>query len=149
MPLNIQDLSIQSSDITPHETIDRRFVADGENAIPALEITGVPANAQELAIIVHDPDAPLPQGFTHLTLYGIAAKDQQLDVANARFGPHGGGEPAYTGPEPPFGHGRHHYYFWVYALDTKVDGAPSREEFLERYAGNIVEQNRFVAHYER
>jgi phosphatidylethanolamine-binding protein (PEBP) family uncharacterized protein len=25
---------------------------------------------------------------------------------------------------PPEGHGRHHYYFWLYALDTEIDAAP-------------------------
>ena len=46
------------------------------------------------------------------------------------------------------GHGEHHYYFWVYALDTTVEGTPTREEFLQKYAGNIIEQNRIVGIYE-
>jgi len=54
----------------------------------------------------------------------------------------------YYGPQPPAGHGEHHYYFWVYALDTKVEGTPNREEFLQKYAGNIIEQNRIVGIYQ-
>ena len=53
------------------------------------------------------------------------------------------------GPQPPEGHGLHHYYFWIYALDTKVIGEPSREEFLEKYADNIIEQNRIIGTYQR
>jgi phosphatidylethanolamine-binding protein (PEBP) family uncharacterized protein len=53
----------------------------------------------------------------------------------------------YYGPQPPPGHGDHHYYFWVYALDTNVEGTPTREEFLQKYAGNIIEQNRIVGIY--
>ncbi|TGV86592.1 YbhB/YbcL family Raf kinase inhibitor-like protein, partial [Mesorhizobium sp. M2D.F.Ca.ET.145.01.1.1] len=33
-------------------------------------------------------------------------------------------------------------------LDTHVEGSPTREEFLQKYAGNIIEQNRIVGIYE-
>ncbi len=65
-----------------------------------------------------------------------------------RVAPNGAGYAFYYGPQPPAGHGPHHYYFWVYALDTKVEGMPSREEFLQKYAGNIIEQNRIVGIYQ-
>lgn len=149
MPLNIQDLKISSPDIEPLSKIDPKYVADGGNVIPRLHLEGIPAEAVELVIIVHDPDAPLPQGFTHLTAYGIKPEAQMVDFEAARSGPHGGGAPGYTGPEPPFGHGIHHYYFWVYAVNRKVEGTPTREEFLATFADSIVEQNRFVALYER
>lgn len=57
------------------------------------------------------------------------------------------GKAEYVGPFPPAGHGTHHYYFWVYALSRAVEGAPSREQFLAEYAGDIIEQARFVATY--
>lgn len=149
MPLNIQNLAIASDDIEPLNRIGKKHAAEGENLPPALTITGVPPEAKELAVVVHDPDAPLPFGFTHWTLYGIPAKDQTLDPSSARIGPNGGGFTSYTGMEPPTAHGRHHYYFWVYALDREIDGEPTREEFLDQYAENIIEQNRLVAHYDR
>lgn len=65
-----------------------------------------------------------------------------------RVGPNGAGQPGHYGPQPPDGHGPHHDYFWVYALNTQVDGAPIREQFLERYKDNIIEQNRVVGIYE-
>ncbi len=43
----------------------------------------------------------------------------------------------------------HHYYTWVYALDTRVDGEPSREDFLARYGDHVLEQNRLVATFAR
>ena len=43
----------------------------GDNVSPALEWTGVPAGAAELAIIMQDPDAPLPRPVTHLIAYGV------------------------------------------------------------------------------
>jgi Raf kinase inhibitor-like YbhB/YbcL family protein len=145
------NLKISSPHIEPLKPIAAQHAADSGNVVPGLEISGAPEGTKELAVILHDPDAPLPNGFTHLTIYGIAPSTTILtaDQPAGRIGPHGGGQNAYTGPEPPFGHGVHHYYFWVYALDTAVEGEPSREEFLTRYAGNIIEQARFVATYRR
>jgi Raf kinase inhibitor-like YbhB/YbcL family protein len=150
MPLNIRDLAISSPDIPAFSTISTTYVVDGDNKTPTIDIAGVPSDAVELAVIMHDPDAPLPHGFTHWTLYNIPASTTRIDAANvASFttGPNTMGEAAWTGPQPPPGHGQHHYYFWVYALDTPVTKPVSREEFLSAYAGNILEQNRFVAHF--
>ena len=151
MALNIRDLAIFSPDITSGGAIDPRFSADGGNEIPHLEVSGVPSDAVELALIVNDPDAPLPHGFTHWTVFNLPAQDGLIDaevLSAATIGKNGIGETAYSGPQPPPGHGVHHYYFWVYALDTKVEGTPNREEFFERYGANIVEQNRFVATFQ-
>ena len=149
--LNVQDLTIESSDFAPGGAMDPRFCADGGSTLPRLRISGVPHNAVELALICHDPDAPLPQGFTHLTLYGIPPETTEIGpdtVGGFREGPNDAGSTGYSGPQPPAGHGVHHYYFWVYALDTAVDGTPAREEFLERYADHIVEQNRVIGTFE-
>ena len=34
------------------------------------------------------------------------------------------GSPGYGGPMPPPGHGVHHYFFWLLALDANVDLEP-------------------------
>lgn len=145
MPLNIKDLSINSPDITTGERIPDAYAGHHGNGGPALAVHGVPDGAVELAVIMHDPDAPLPHGFTHWVLYGLCPQEGQVN--GARSGPNSLGEKAYSGPQPPPGHGVHHYYFWVYALDRVVSGEPTREDFLAEYAENIIEQNRFVATY--
>ncbi|MBW4474508.1 MAG: hypothetical protein KME45_29650 [Stenomitos rutilans HA7619-LM2] len=33
--------------------------------------SGLPVEAQQLALICHSTDAPLPRGFTHWSVYGI------------------------------------------------------------------------------
>lgn len=151
MGLNIQDLAIASPEIECCAPIDARFAADTGNETPKLEISGVPADAVELAVILHDPDAPLPHGFTHWTVYGIDPATSELGGGSnvGRVGPNTIGEAAYGGPQPPHGHGQHHYYFWVYALNREVVGEPSREEFLASYADAILEQNRFVGTFQR
>jgi Raf kinase inhibitor-like YbhB/YbcL family protein len=149
--LNIKDLTISSPDLSQGERLDSRFSQDGDNITPRLRIQGVPSGALELAIVCHDPDAPLPHGFTHWVLYGIPSSAIDLGAepdATFRPGPNGAGSLGYIGPQPPAGHGIHHYYFWVYALNMHVKGTPSREEFLQTYADNILEQNRIVALYE-
>ena len=153
MALNIADLTITSPVFGNLEPMPQRTTQYGENVQPPLRVEGVPNGAVELAIICHDPDAPLPWGFTHWTLYGIPADTTDLPEGEAdahfRPGPTDKGIDAYVGPRPPAGHGQHHYYFWVYALDRPVDGTPSRREFLDGYADAIIEQNRTVGIYER
>jgi Raf kinase inhibitor-like YbhB/YbcL family protein len=150
--LNIQDLKISSPAFADGDRLADAYAHDRDNTPPGLKITGVPDGTQELAIICHDPDAPLPFGFTHWTLYGVPVDTTDVGAdADEKFkpGPNDFGEQGYGGPQPPDGHGPHRYYFWVYALDTRVSGTPSRKEFLEQYGDNIVEQNRVVGVYER
>lgn len=152
MPLNIKELSIESPDFKAGEFLNDRHAQGSGNVVPRLIIRGTPAEAVELAVVCHDPDAPLPHGFTHWTLYGIPASTTDLTQtpdASFRAGPNGVGSPGYIGPQPPADHGIHHYYFWVYALDTHVDGTPSYGEFLRIYGENIVEQNRIVGLYQQ
>ncbi|TVP68162.1 MAG: YbhB/YbcL family Raf kinase inhibitor-like protein [Nitriliruptor sp.] len=152
MGLNIQDLAISSREFAPGGPLEDRHANDRENEAPSLLIDGVPDDAVELAIICHDPDAPLPDGFTHWTLYGIPADATELPAdadRHYRPGPNDFGSTGYGGPQPPDGHGVHHYYFWVYALSRPVEGTPSRREFLDAYADAIVEQNRVIGTYER
>lgn len=147
MGLNIADLAITSDDIQAGERIPDRFAADHGNQVPTLRVSGVPADAVELAVVMHDPDAPLPHGFTHWTVYGLPAKDGEIDPSSARTGPNTLGDAQWSGPQPPSGHGQHHYYFWVFALSEAVQGEPGREEFLAAYSEKFLEQNRFVATY--
>ena len=153
MGLNIKDLAVSSPAFSNDGRMDDKFAHHRDNVQPPLAISGVPAGTAELAVICHDPDAPLPDGFTHWTLYGVAPDANEIgeDAGDGTWlaGPNDFGETGWGGPEPPPGHGPHHYYFWVYALDTHVEGTPSRREFLDRYGDNIVEQNRVVGVYER
>jgi Raf kinase inhibitor-like YbhB/YbcL family protein len=146
MPLFIDKLAIGSADFEPLGRIPDRFSADGGNDLPALEFSGAPDGTVEFALICHDPDAPLANGFTHLVVYGIPADATSLDLnaPGVRGASNGTGQTVWHGPQPPAGHGIHHYYFWLYALNTSVVGSPTREEFLAAYADSIIEQARTV-----
>lgn len=152
MATRIRNLVISSPAFDNDTEMDPRFSYSGGNIQPRFEIAGVPEGAAELAIICHDPDAPLPRGFTHWLLYGLPSGTTTIaeDEGDVSFRPgrNGFGEDGYGGPRPPKGHGLHHYYFWVYALSSAVEGTPSREEFLRDYSDLVVEQNRIVGTYE-
>lgn len=149
MALSIADLAISSDDFAPGERIPERLSADGGNETPRLTVSGVPEGAVELALIVHDPDAPLANGFTHWVVYGLPAVDGPIDESAGRAAPNGTGQPGWFGPQPPAGHGEHHYYAWVYALSAPVEGTPTREEFLASAQPTILEQARLVGSFSR
>jgi len=151
--LNVADLAVSSSAFEPHAEIPARHRADGENVAPPLHWTGVPAGTQSFALVMHDPDAPLVDGFTHWVAYGIPADASGLPEGggDAIAGVHSRGESGYTGPAPPPGHGLHHYYFWIYALDVDPGLEPGldRRELVARIEDHVIEQARVVGTFER
>ena len=69
--LNVADLKLTSRAFKHHERIPDRHTGDGEDVSPELQWTGVPDGTKAFAVVVHDPDAPLVDGFTHWVAYGI------------------------------------------------------------------------------
>ncbi len=154
MALNINDLRIASPAFSSLDRIPKHYTALGDNVSPPLEWSGLPPKTQQLALICHDPDAPLPYGFTHWVLYGIPPTVSQLaEASDSKFieGMNSSDKPGYTGPMPPEGHGLHHYYFWLYALDTELDLKPGLncQQLLDAIANHVIEQARLVGVYER
>ncbi|WP_105565835.1 YbhB/YbcL family Raf kinase inhibitor-like protein [Microbacterium halophytorum] len=142
-------ITVTTPDFADRTRMPDRFAAEHEDVAPVIEVSGVPAETVELALICHDPDAPIPHGWTHWTVFGIAPDQATLTAASGREGVTTKGEAGYSGPLPPAGHGDHSYYFWVYALSRRVEGEPTREEFLRDYADAVIEQNRVVGSYSR
>jgi Raf kinase inhibitor-like YbhB/YbcL family protein len=154
MPLNIKDLRIWSPAFGEGEPIPAKYSADGEDVSPPLRWSGLPEGTRQLALICHDPDAPLPHGFTHWVLAGIPPSVTGLDEGDdggAVQGTTDFGGQGYGGPAPPDGHGTHRYFFWLYALDTEIDAKPgiTRLELLDAIEGHVIEQARLVGTYER
>jgi Raf kinase inhibitor-like YbhB/YbcL family protein len=132
MPLNIKDLRFTSSDFQPLGRLRDEHAGDKGNVLPKLTVSGVPSGAKELAVICHDPDAPLAERFYALGPSTASIRRRPIFRMRRRSSVSGRTASAtsnITGPQPPPGHGDHHYYFWVYALDTNVEGTPTREEF--------------------
>jgi Raf kinase inhibitor-like YbhB/YbcL family protein len=145
MPM-FDKLTVSSPDFENEGRIPDRLSADGGNETPQVVFSGAPEGTAELALIVHDPDAPLANGFTHWVVYGIPADATSLDLGadGIRVAPNGAGQTSWFGPQPPAGHGDHHYFFHVYALSAPVEGTPTREEFLAGAGDSVLEVARHV-----
>jgi Raf kinase inhibitor-like YbhB/YbcL family protein len=150
--LSVADLKVSSTAFGPGEHIPARYTGDGDDLSPPLEWSGVPDGTRAFAVVCHDPDAPLVEGFTHWVLYGIPGEVTSLAEGTDGFvaGKNSFGNAGYNGPAPPPGHGVHHYYFWVYALDRELDLEPGleRRALLERIEDHVIEQNRLIGTYE-
>lgn len=154
MELKLKDLEISSPAFSATETIPQRHTSDGENVSPPLQWSKIPPETKQLVLICHDPDAPLPWGFTHWTLYNIGSDVTEIaegDGNKYTEGLNTSGNNGYTGPAPPEGHGVHHYYFWLYALNQSLDlrSGLNREELLEAIANYVTAQARLVGTYQR
>jgi Raf kinase inhibitor-like YbhB/YbcL family protein len=131
-----------------------RYTAAGDDVSPPLQWTNIPAGTRQLALVCHDPDAPLTHGFTHWVLYGIhpdATGIPEDGGAEHRHGLNDFGTEGYRGPAPPPGHGIHHYYFHLYALDREIPAKSGlrREELLKQIDPFIIEQARVVGTFSR
>ena len=150
--LSVQDLSIRSEAFEGHGTIPERHTTDGEDVSPALRWSGAPDGTQSFVVVCHDPDAPLVDGFTHWLAYNIAGDAEGLPEGGegATNGVNSTGNEGYMGPAPPEGHGPHHYYFWVYALDEDLGLEPGldRRTLLDRIEDHVIEQARTIGVYE-
>ncbi|MGB3790456.1 MAG: YbhB/YbcL family Raf kinase inhibitor-like protein [Phormidesmis sp.] len=154
MKLRLKDLEISSPAFSHLGPIPQKYTSDGENISPPIRWQKAPPETQQLVLICHDPDAPLPFGFTHWCLYNIpptateVAEDGGKEFTEGINTADGEG---YTGPAPPSGHGTHHYYFWLYALDEDLDLDPDWEriDLLDAIADHVIAQARLIGTYER
>jgi Raf kinase inhibitor-like YbhB/YbcL family protein len=150
--LNVADFRVSSPAFGTHGRIPERHTSDGEDTSPPIEWSGAPHGTRSFAVVVHDPDAPLVDGFTHWVVYGIPGDASGLAEGTQDHvsGQNSLGNAGYNGPAPPPGHGVHHYYFWVYALDDDLGLEPGldRRALLERIEDHVVEQARVIGTYE-
>lgn len=112
MPLTITSPAFRNGEVIPI-----RHTRDGENLSPPLEWRDAPPETKSFVLIVEDPDAPSGT-FRHWAMYNILAGEAGLPEGASAQGLRGVGEGVngfrnarYDGPQPPKGHGPHHYHF--------------------------------------
>jgi hypothetical protein len=133
----------------------------GSDASPPLAWSGVPPNAQSLALIVEDPDAPDPDAprmtWTHWVLYNLppgmdglpgAVKEEVLP-RTVLPGKNSWNRRGYGGPMPPVG--RHRYIHKLYALDTTLPDlhTPTRDQLLATMRGHILDMAELTGTYQK
>ena len=138
MGFALSDMQLTSTAFVAGDRIPAQYTCEGDDVSPALQWSGAPDGTQEFALICHDPDAPLIKpatyGFAHWVLCGIPGTASELPegVADYIAGSNDFGNVGYGGPAPPPGHGTHHYFFWLLALDADegtVDGEARHVEW--------------------
>lgn len=158
MGFALSDIQLNSRAFAPGASIPHKHSGEGVDASPQFSWVNAPAGTQSFAVICHDPDAPLVTvsgnyGFVHWVYYNIPASVSNLEEASSDFthGMNDFGQQAYGGPMPPNGHGQHHYYFWVIALDKILNLKPGLTlyEFLAAAEANIIGMNRLIGCYQR
>ncbi len=137
-----------------NEKIPAKYTADGKDANPPLEISGIPSETQSLVLIVDDPDA-LNGDWVHWVVYGIRVNGSSLKINEDSIpgsqGKNSWGKMEYGGPSPPRGSGNHRYFFKVYALNTEFNFSetPNKKEILNAIEGHILDKAEIVGIYRR
>ena len=157
MGFALSEMQLSSSAFGPGQPIPKRHSGEGEDTSPALRWRDVPQGTRSLAVICHDPDAPLIQpgtyGFVHWVLYNLPPDLDGLPEATdlGATGQTDFGRTGYGGPMPPEGHGKHHYFFWLLALDADLQLPPGLTlwQFLEHAEPHVIGMNRLVGTYQR
>lgn len=142
-------LVIKSPAFEDNEFIYSKYTCDGVNVNPEISIGEIPKNTKSLAIIVDDPDAP-SGSFCHWLMWNIAPKNSiKENSAPGIQGRNSFGENKYDGPCPPSG--KHHYYFKVYALNTKLNLLVStdKNELEKEMKDYIIAWGELVGLYKR
>ena len=142
--------------------IPKRHTGDGEDLSPPLAWSDPPARTRELALVVDDPDAPTAEPWVHWLLYNIPANVKSLPEGipttptltqppGAAQGLNSWPKPGYRGPAPPPGHGTHHYYFKLYALDAALGlGAGlDKRALLAALKGHVLAETELIGTYQR
>ena len=151
---------LSSEAFGPNEEIPAIHTCDGENVSPPLTWDGAPAETNDYALIMDDPDAP-GGTYTHWVLYNMGSAALSLPegletVPMPAYGLAGfqgnndGGGIGYGGPCPP-PNGPHRYRFTLYALDETVDLEPgaTKDELMSAIEGHILADAELVGTYGR
>ena len=126
----LPSFELRSNDIADGQPLNNPqvsgiFGAGGEDVSPHLAWSGAPEGTQSYAVTVYDPDAPTASGFWHWAVFNLPADVTELASGASTSLPDGavqlkndGGVAGYIGAAPPPGHGTHHYWTVVHAVDV-------------------------------
>lgn len=151
-------LSVASPAFDNGQRIPERYSRNGGNVSPPLEWQDAPRNTRSFAVIVEDPDAPKGT-FRHWAVYNVPPAYQGLGEDSGSRGPgtslemavNDFGNRSYDGPQPPHGHGVHHYHFRVLALDVPELRLPARasvKDVMEAAQPHVIGEAETVGTYQ-
>lgn len=138
------------------DSIPKQFTCEGEDISPELSWTDAPKETKSFALILHDPDAPRENGFTHWVVYNIPPTVNRIAENVPRNGSIQGlglqgrndsGKVGYMGPCPPSG--THRYFARLYALRVELQLGPNATyaEVIAAMQGKIIEETELMGTY--
>lgn len=167
-------ITLTSSAFEEGQRIPKRYTFDGIDVSPPLAWSGVPENAKELVLICDDPDAPTPEPWVHWIIYkipanltglkeGIPRKTRLAEPPGTLQGKNSWPDKSkgsataspenigYRGPMPPPGHGTHHYYFKLYALEAHlaVEAGMDKKSLLKDIEDHVIAEGQLMGTYSR
>ena len=143
------NMKIFSQSFPNDKFIPQKYTCEGDDVNPPLTIEGIPEKTKSLALIVDDPDAP-GGTWVHWVVFNIKVKDTiDEDSVPGMQGINDFKEKDYGGPCPPSG--IHHYYFKIYALDTKLDlkEGIKKQDLEKAMEGHVLDQTELVGLYKK
>ena len=146
------NLQLTSAAFSQGDEIPQKFGYKNGNTSPPLTISGIPAEAKSLTLIMDDPDAMGAVGkvWVHWVVWNIDSTTTEIAESTVPNGAIEGmtdfGEVGYGGPAPP--DKRHTYVFKLYALDCYIDADNERKaEVVDDMEGHIIEQTQLTGTY--
>ncbi len=145
-------MKISSPAFVSGEAIPKKYTCDDIGVNPPLEISDVPAQAQSLALIIDDPDAPAGT-WTHWVVWNIPPDTKTIAENSvpptATVGQASSGQNVYGSLCPPSG--IHHYYFKLYALPNKLTLSSFSDVAVLQKAmdGNVIATAELMGTYSR
>jgi Raf kinase inhibitor-like YbhB/YbcL family protein len=152
-------LTVTSRSFKQAERLSQNYTCDGANISPHIAWSAVPAETKTVAVICDDPDAPAGT-WIHWVIYNLQPTKKELPeaVSASKIAALGGllgknsfGAIGFGGACPPVGHGVHHYFFKVYALDMLLPLAQGATSVQVEAAmqGHILAQGELMGTYSR
>jgi len=149
-------MRLTSSSFEPGGAIPALFTCEGKDVSPEFDWTEAPIETKSFALIIHDPDAPIRNGFTHWVLFNIPPKVHHIEANRPRTpkipglgiqGKNDAGKIGYMGPCPPSG--THRYFVRLFALRSELTLGPgaTREEVEDAIQGHVIEEAELMGTY--
>jgi Raf kinase inhibitor-like YbhB/YbcL family protein len=149
VPMLVESKAFEDGGIVP-----LKYSFYGTNTMPDFKISNLPDTTQSIAVILHDLDvspAFNPEDNLHWLAWNIPATVPVTQIEEGKLpdgAVNGRGRP-YMGMGAPNGPRYHHYVFEFYALNSKLDLAPTsgRPELLEAMKGKVVAKAAYVGRF--
>jgi Raf kinase inhibitor-like YbhB/YbcL family protein len=149
-------MRLTSSSFEQGGAIPALFTCEGKDVSPEFDWTDAPREIKSFALIIHDPDAPIRNGFAYWVLFNIPPKAHHIEANRPRTpkiaglgiqGKNDAGKIGYIGPCPPSG--THRYFVRLFALRSELALCPgvTREEIEDAIQGHVIEEAELMGTY--